>query len=104
VRTIDHGNRLGHRRRKPKRPPAMRNVVVDRFRDANDGDWQFSAFDFLGDGVCAALRAVAAHAVQDVNLALFEKVHSDAGLLRSPRCTEDRAAQSMNAAHHRAGK
>ena len=79
-------------RHQPERLLAIGDVVVDRLGDADDGDLESAAGDFLVDAMGAALGAVAADAEEHVDALALEEIDDHAGVLLAPRRAEHRAA------------
>jgi hypothetical protein len=72
------------------------DVVVDGLGDADDGDGQLAAGDFLGDGVGALLGAVAADAQEDVDLPVGEVIDHFGDFLLSAGRGQDGAAVAVD--------
>lgn len=67
VRAIQHFARFVEGRLVPERLPDVWEVIVNRLRYANDGEWHSPPLCLGRNSVCASLRAVAAHREQEVD-------------------------------------
>ena len=75
VGRIGRAPRLGDGTLESKRSLHERDVVVDRFRDADDADLQATARRFLADLLCPAKRPVAADGEEDPDAKFLHVVH-----------------------------
>ena len=67
-------------------------VVVDGFRDADDGNGLLAFLDFFGNGVGSTEGAVTADAEQHVDVEAHERIDHDRGVLQSAGAAEDCSA------------
>ena len=84
------------RRGEAERAKHIRDVVVDRLGNADDGDLQPATGDLFADLVSAALRAVAADAEQHVDPLAVEEIDHHGRILRPARTAEGRAAELVD--------
>ena len=66
--------RLLHRRFKTERPVDEQKIVIDRFRNTDDGNFQAAPLYFVCDIERAALRSVAADDKHHADAELFDAV------------------------------
>ena len=71
-------------------------VVVDRLRDADDGDLEPATQDLRRDVARAAQRPVAADAEEDVDVHPLERVDHHVGRLLAAARAEDRASRLVD--------
>ena len=88
---------------KPKLWSMQRDVVVDRLRDADDGDPQAPLGDHPDDLHRAAHRPVAADDEQHVDVEPLEAVDDLLGVLVAARGAQDGAAVDGDVAHRGSG-
>ena len=89
---------------KTERTPDIHDVVVDRLRNAHDGDRKAAPANFLHDRVRAALRAVAAHAEKNVDPVLLQEIDHDRRRLLAAGGAEDRTALHVDVLHDLGGQ
>ena len=81
-----------------------RDVVVDRFGDADDGELQTASGDLLMDGLGPAQGPVAADGKQKAHLHPLQRVHHVGRVLRTPGRAQNRPPQFVDIVDRRRGQ